>query len=160
MSQRHNDRSLLPQDTSFDNADQPGLAQPFSQAEVDELLYGTDRRVEERLGRLREIRDELAGRESADWGDEDPAALLAEVDRAIEALGTDEANADDTDDYAGLSPALVPEDDLESLSPDDVDARAAIEGPDEDDDDAEEPGILDESEWDDGDDFRPERGVH
>jgi hypothetical protein len=163
MSQTHDRGTLVPQETNFDNADQPGIAQPYSQTEIEDLLFGDDRPVEERLQRLREMRSELSARESGDWGDEDPAALLAEVDRAIDALSTDEANADDTDSYAGLAPALETEADLESLSPDDVEAREAIEGQDEDvylDDEDDEPGILDESEWDDGDEFKPERGVH
>ena len=162
MSESHNHGIIMPQETNFDNADQPGISQPYSQAEIEDLLFSDDRPVEERLERLREIRSELAGRESADWGDEDPAALLGEVDRAIDTLTTDEANADDTDDYANLAPALEQEVDLESLSPDDVDARQAIEGPDEEiylDEEEEELGILDETEWDEGDDFKPERGV-
>jgi hypothetical protein len=163
MGQVHNHGTMMPQEINFDNADQPGISQPYSQTEVEELLFGDDRPVEERLQRLREIRAELANRESADWGDEDPAALLLEVDRAIDALRTDEDNADDTDAYANLSPALEQEADLESLSPDDVEAREAIEGPDEDvylDDEEDELGVLDDSEWDEGDDFKPERGVH
>lgn len=160
MSQTHHRGTLMPQEINFDNADQPGISQPYSQTEIEELLFGDDRPVEERLQRLREIRSELAGRESADWGDEDPAALLGEVDRAIDALSTDGANADDTDDYANLAPAMEREANLETLSPDDFEAREAIEGPDEEVDlDDDEPGILDETEWDDGDDFRPERGV-
>jgi len=162
MSQNHNYGTMLPQEINFDNSDQPGISQPYSQTEIEELLFGDDRSVEERLQRLREIRDELAGRESADWGDEDPAALLGEVDRAIDALSTDEDNADDTDDYANLAPVLEQEADLESLSPDDVDAREAIEGPDEEADlDAEEnqPSVLDETEWEDGDGFKPDEGV-
>ena len=162
MSETHNHGITMPQETNFDNADQPGISQPYSQAEIADLLFSDDRPVEERLERLREIRSELAGRESADWGDEDPAALLGEVDRAIDTLTTDEANADETDDYANLAPALEQEADLESLSPDDVDARQAIEGPDEEiylDEEEEELGILDETEWDEGDDFKPERGV-
>ena len=163
MSQIHHRGTLVPQEINFDNADQPGISQPYSQAEVEELLFGDDRPVAERLERLREIRSELANRESADWGDEDPAALLGEVDRAIDALGTDEDNADETDDYANLSSALVQDPTLDSLAPDDIDAREAIASEDEDihlDDEEDEPGILDETEWDDGDDFKPERGVH
>jgi hypothetical protein len=154
---------MMPQETNFDNADQPGIAQPFSQAEIEELLFGDDRPVTERLERLHEIRNEMAARESGDWGDEDPAALLAEIDRAIDTLNADETNADETDDYANLSAPLEPEADIESLSPDDVEAREAIEGQDEEvylDDEDEEPGILDESEWEDGDEFKPERGTH
>jgi hypothetical protein len=164
MSQTHDRGTMLPQDTNFDNADQPGISQPFSQTEIEELLFGDDRPVEERLERLHEMRSELAGRESADWGDEDPAALLREVDRAIATLRTDEANADETDDYASLSAALEQAADLESLSPDDLDAREAIEGPDEDpffeDEVPDELDPIDGEEWDGGDEFRPEHGVH
>ena len=163
MSHTHDHGTMMPQETNFDNADQPGISQPFSQAEIEELLFGDDRPAGERLERLREMRSELAIRESADWGDQDPAALLGEIDRAIEALSTDSADADETDDFANLSAPFERDVDLESLSPDDVDARAAIEGPDEDfqlAEEEEELGILDEAEWDEGDDFRPEHGVH
>jgi hypothetical protein len=157
MTQLHHHGTMMPQETSFDNADQPGIAQPFTQTEVEELLFGDDRPVEERLDRLREMRSEAIARQSADWGDDDPAALLSEIDRAIEELAMDSADADATSDYANLSAPLEWEADLESLSPDDVDARAAIEGDADEDDDS---GILDDTEWDEGDDFRPERGVH
>jgi hypothetical protein len=158
MSPTHHHGTMMPQETDFDNADQPGIAQPFSQTEIEELLFGDDRPAEERLARLREIRDEAAARESADWGDEDPAALLEEIDRAIEALSTDVQDADDTIDYANLSAPLErdPDEHLDALSPDDVDAREALEG----DEDEEDLDVLDESEWEEGDDFRPERGVH
>lgn len=146
--------SILPQDLTFDNADQPGTAMPVTQSEIDELEFGDDRPVEERLARLRELRDNMVTREAGDWGDEDPKAMIAEIDRVIETLGTDEANADDTDDYAGLAPSLDsdPLDRRELLSPDD-DLLAA-------DEDQEELDVLDEEEWDDGDDFKPEHGVH
>ena len=45
------------------------------------------------------------------------------------------------------------------LSPDDIEAREAIEA-DDDLDEEDEIAPLDETEWDDGDDFKPERGVH
>ena len=165
MSQSHHHGTIVPQEINFDNADQPGISQPFSQSEVEELLFGDDRPVEERLERLREIRSEAAARESADWGDEDPAALLDEIDRAIEALTTDMGDADDTADFANLSASFEhdPSDHLEALSPDDEDARHALEGDDElydEDEEVDDLGVLDESEWEEGDDFRPERGVH
>lgn len=162
MAQHHDHHdTLVPQDTNFDNADQPGIAQPYTQAEVEELLYGTDRPASERLARLRELRDESAIRESGDWGDQDPAAMLDELDRAIDELSATVANADDADDYAGLEAPFEPGDRLDALSPDDIDARHAIEG-DEDlfDDEDDDLGPLDEAEWDEGDDFRPEKGVH
>ncbi|KKB77044.1 hypothetical protein VW29_18980 [Devosia limi DSM 17137] len=159
MAQHHDHRgTIVPQRTNFDNADQPGIAQPFSQSEIEELLFGDERSAEERLQRLQEIRDELVARGSADFGDKDPEALLAEIDRAIEALSVTSNNADETNDYAGLAAPLGrdPADHLDALSPDDIDARHALEGEDEmfDDEDVEEP------EWDEGDDFRPEHGTH
>ena len=160
---QHNDHhgTMLPQDTNFDNADQPGIAQPYSQAEVEELLYGTDRPASERLARLNEMRDEATTRESADWGDQDPASLLDEIDRAIDELSATIANADDGDDYAGLAPTFDTGDRLDTLSPDDIEAREAIEADDDlDEEDEDDITPLDETEWEDGDDFKPEQGVH
>ena len=153
--------TMVPQDTNFDNADQPGIAQPYSQSEIEELLYGDDRPASERLARLRELRDESAIRESGDWGDQDPAAMLVELDRAIDELSATIANADDTDSYAGLQTTFDndPADRLDTLSPDDVDARHAIESDDDLDNEEDDLGPLDETGWDQGDDFRPEKGV-
>ena len=165
MAQHHDHHgTMVPQDTNFDNADQPGIAQPYTQAEVEELLYGDDRPAGERLARLRELRDESAIRESGDWGDQDPAAILDELDRAIDELSATIANADDGDDYADLAPPLDrdPADRLDALSPDDIDARHAIESDEDffDNEDDDALGPIDEAEWDEGDDFRPEKGVH
>lgn len=162
MAQHHDHHgAMVPQDTNFDNADQPGIAQPYTQAEVEELLHGDDRPASERLARLRELRDESSIRESGDWGDQDPAAMLDELDRAIDELSATLANSDDNEDYAGLDTNFDNDaaDRLDALSPDDVDARHAIESDDEFEDD-EDTGPLDEAEWEEGDDFRPERGVH
>ncbi len=157
--QPHHPGSLLPQDTNFDNADQPGIAQPYSQAEIEDLLYGTDRPASERLARLRELRDESAIRDSGDRGEQDPASMLDELDRAIDELSATIANADDGDAYADLSPAVErdPDTRLDTLSPDDEEARQAILGDDEGEEDDLAP--LDAAEWDDGDDFDPEQGV-
>ena len=163
MAQHHDHHgTIVPQDTNFDNADQPGIAQPYTQSEVEELLYGDDRPAAERLARLRELRDESSIRESGDWGDQDPAAMLDELDRAIDELSATIANSDDTNDYAGLATNFDndPAGRLDTLAPDDVDARHAIESDDEFDGDEDDLGPLDEAEWDEGDDFRPEKGVH
>ena len=165
MAQHHDHHgNMVPQETNFDNADQPGIAQPYTQSEVEELLYGDDRPASERLERLHELRAESAIRESGDWGDQDPAAMLDELDRAIDELSATIANADDGDDYAGLAPSFDndPADRLDALAPDDVDARHAIESDDEffDDEDEDELTPLDATEWDEGDEFKPERGVH
>lgn len=160
MAQHHDHHgTMVPQDTNFDNADQPGISQPYTQSEVEELLYGEDRSASERLARLRELRDESVIRESGDWGDQDPAALLDELDRAIDELSATIANGDDGEDYAGLATNFDndPANRLDALSPDDEDAREAIEG---DDEGSGEPQPLDDAEWDDGDDFDPDKGVH
>lgn len=159
MAQHHDHHgTMVPQDTNFDNADQPGIAQPYSQAEIEDLLYGDDRSASERLARLRELRDEASIRESGDWGDQDPAAMLDELDRAIDELSATIANSDDLDDaYAGLETNFDndPADRLDALSPDDEEARQAIEG-DEDDEAAPE----DDDHWQGSDEFRTERDLH
>jgi hypothetical protein len=171
MAQPNNQHgSIVAQDAIYDAADQPGIAYPYTQDEVDELLYGVDRSASERLARLREIRDQMAVRESGDWGDQDPAAMMDELDRAIDELSANIANSmdDNEDDYMLLEPALDidPSEKLDSLSPDDVDAISAIAGTDvdaaDDDEDDEEDDLvpLDEAEWEDEDGFDPDKGVH
>ena len=158
----NNHDAVLPQDTDFDNDDQPGIAQPYTQSEIEDLLYGTDRPASERLAALQDMRNENAIRESGDWGDQDPAAMLDEIDRAIDELSAIMANADDLDDdYPGLETGLDTSERLDTLSPDDVDAIDAIEnGSDlDEEDDADDISPLDESEWQDDDDFKPEQGV-
>jgi hypothetical protein len=163
MAQHHDHHgTMVPQDTNFDNADQPGIAQPYTQSEVEELLYGDDRPASERLARLRELRDESAIRESGDWGDQDPAAMLEELDRAIDELSAIVANGDDDEAYAGLATNFDndPADRLDALSPDDEDGRYAIEGDDEIMDEEEEAALLEEPEWDGGEEFRTDRDFH
>ena len=155
--------AVVPQDTNFDNADQPGIAQPYTQSEVEELLYGDDRPASERLAQLRALRDESAIRESGDWGDQDPAAMLDEIDRAIDELSATIANSEDSDDFAGLATTFDndPNDRLDALSPDDDEARQAIEG-DEDEffEDDDDDNSLEEEAWDGGEEFRTERDLH
>lgn len=165
MAQHHDHHgTMVAQDTSFENADTPGISQPYTQSEVEDLLYGDDRSASERLARLRELRDESAIRESGDWGDQDPAAMLDELDRAIDELSATIANADDNEDYAGLATNFDndPADRLDALSPDDEDARHAIEGDDEAYFDEDEDGddSLEEEAWDGGEEFRTERDLH
>lgn len=143
---------LVPQETNFDNADNPGIAQPYSQSEIEDLLYGDDRSVAERVARLKEIRSEALARESGDFGDQDPAAMLDELDRAIEELEGDAANLDETGDAAALMSA-DPADHLDALSPDDVDARQALIG--EDDLDEEEWPEDDDNVWQGSEEFKP-----
>ena len=163
MAQHHDHHgTMVPQDTNFDNSDQPGIAQPYTQAEVEELLYGDDRPASERLARLRELREESAIRESGDWGGQDPAAMLDEIDRAIDELSATIANADDGEDYADLARALDrdPADRLDTLSPDDVDARSAIESEEEEFFEDDEPGPVDDDQWPGSEEFRTDKDLH
>lgn len=154
--------TVVPQDTNFDNADQPGIAQPYTQSEVEELLFGGDRPASERLALLRELRNESAIRESGDWGDQDPASMLDEIDRAIDELSATIANADDNGDFAGLATTFDndPADRLDTLSPDDEETRQAIEGDEEAFFDDEDDESLEEETWDGGEEFRTERDLH
>ena len=163
MAQHHDHHgTMVPQDTNFDNADQPGIAQPYTQSEVEELLYGDDRPANERLARLRELRDESAIRESGDWGGQDPAAMLEELDRAIDELSAVVANGDDNETYAGLATTFDndPAERLDTLSPDDEETRHAIEGDEEAFFDDEDDEALEEETWDGGEEFRTDRDLH
>ncbi|MET0438722.1 MAG: hypothetical protein ABW043_14625 [Devosia sp.] len=158
MAQMHHRGTLVPQETNFDNADQAGIAQPYSQSEIEDLLYGDDRPVDERLARLREMRDESAIRESGDWGDEDPAAMLDELDRAIEELSGDREASDDN---FGVADAVLddPANHSHALSPDDVDALEQLAGESlEDDEDGfyeeDEDGPADDDHWAGSEEFR------
>ncbi|UXN70742.1 hypothetical protein N8A98_06025 [Devosia neptuniae] len=164
MAQHHDHHgTMVPQQTNFDNADQPGIAQPYSQSEIEDLLYGDDRPAMERLARLRELREETSIRESGDWGDQDPAAMLDELDRAIDELSATIANADDTNDFADLDAPLDrdPDGRLDMLSPDDEEGRQAIEGdPEEEFFEEDDLGPIEETPWDGSDEFHPEKDLH
>jgi hypothetical protein len=155
MAQMHNRGTLLPQETNFDNADQAGIAQPYTQSEIEDMLYSDERPVEERLARLREMRDEASVRESGDFGDDDPAALLDELDRAIEELSGDAAASDENFE---LADAVVddPADHSHALAPDDVDALTELSGVPEEDAfyDDDEDGPADDDHWAGSEEFR------
>lgn len=103
---------LVSQNTGLDDgAFQPGIAQPISQNEIEDLIYADDRPTEERLARLREIRDDVRARASIDYVDEDQATLLAELDIAVEQL-----EARESDGPGGLT--YDPAEHREVLSPD------------------------------------------
>lgn len=139
--------------TAGNDGDTPGFAQPVSQAEIEELLYGDSWTAAARVLRLTEIRAELAEMESSDLGEDDPLALIQEIDAAVARLNGL------NDDGDGPTTDQAPEDHRETLSPD-SDELEAIEANDEDslEDDFETP--LDEIEWVDGDGFDPKHGVH
>lgn len=122
--------TILPQSNGFDDGeDTPGIAQPISQSEIEELLYNDERPVDERIERLREMRDEAAIRASGDSGS-DAWILLRELENALDMLVRDEEAADSNAEFAVFDAAyeVDPADHLEALSPDDEDGRLAIEG--------------------------------
>jgi hypothetical protein len=139
----HMNRSVESQDTRNDgDGEQVLIAQPLSQAEIDELLYSDEFPREERLARLRQVRLELSEQEASDFGSDDPGALLGVVIEAIAAL---EDGVGESMDAASVD--HNPEDHRETLSPD-SDELDAIEQADEDSlsDDIVENDVLDEIE--------------
>lgn len=147
--------SLLPQEEHLDAIDQVTTAQPYTQNEIEDLLYGDERPVEERIARLREMRSESVTRESGDWGDEDPASLISEIDRAIDELSGDSATSDDNFELEGVL-ADDPANHSHALSPDDVDALRELSGEEDflNDDDAQ----TDDEHWAGSEEFR--KDVH
>lgn len=121
--------TLLPQVSDIDD-DPPGIALPISQTEIEDLLYNDERPIDERIDRLREMREEALVQASAGVRGGDTRGLLRELNRAIDMLSADELEADETADFAGLEVAyeVDPADHLDTLSPDDEDGRMAIEG--------------------------------
>ena len=154
----HINRTVESQDTRNDgDGEQVIIAQPLSQAEIDELLYSAEFPREERLDRLRQVQADLAEREASDFGSDDPGALLGLVNEAILALESDFGES-----MEAASVDHNPEAHRETLSPD-SDELEAIEEADEASlsDDIVENDVLDETEWEaDADGFDSRKGVH
>lgn len=147
MTSAHPGR-VLPQDfVPQDGGGDMMTALPISQAEIEELLYGDDRPAAERVERLVELAESLRGRESGDFGDNDPGRLLSEIDAAIARI-----NGALDPDVEVDEPTMDgdPLDHRETLSPD-SDELEAIEEDDEASltDGAEplEDEVLDPEEW-------------
>jgi hypothetical protein len=156
MVQPHdNSDPLMPYDATFDATEQIALALPYSQDEIEDLLYGSDRPVEERIDRLKEMRAELAARESGDFGDQDPRDMIGEIDRAISELSA-EAEQADADGALDAAVDIDPADHLDALAPDDVDARAALIGEEEFYDEDEDGPVDDDHVWQGSDEFKPD----
>lgn len=140
-------RDLVGQDMPIGNdGDTPGMAQPVSQTEVEELLYSDDWPIEERLARLRDMRRDIAEFEAPDYGDEDPLTLVRFIDDAITRLQRLTGE--------GMDPTSVDQDasaHRETLSPD-SDELEAIEAADEASfgEDAADDDSIDKSQWIDG----------
>ncbi|KQU94393.1 hypothetical protein [Devosia sp. Root105] len=139
-------RGLIAEDTPAGNdGDTPGFAQPVSQTEIEELLYGDDWPAVERLARLLAIRDELSNLEATDFGDDDPRTLIGAIDEAVAQLNGLAGE--------GMDPTSVDHDPAahrETLSPD-SDELEAIEAADEASLEDEPESAIDKSQWIDGD---------
>lgn len=154
MAQHHdNSDALMPFDGTFDATEQVSFGLPFSQDEIEDLLYGGDRPVDERIERLKEMRAELVTREQGDFGDEDPTAMIEEIDRALDELQGDLANADDNGEL-DAAVDIDPADHLDALAPDDVDARAALIGEEEFYEEDEEGPADDDHAWHGSEEFK------
>jgi hypothetical protein len=160
MSNLHPGR-VLPQDAVPDDGSGEMItAQPVSQAEIEDLLYGDDRPAAERVERLTELADNLRDQEQGDFGGDDPRRLLTEIDAAIARINS----ALERDPELEFDEPTMDDDPLnhrETLSPDSEELEAI-----EDDDEASltdgseplEDEVLDPEEWSE-DDFDVERGV-
>lgn len=153
MTSNHHFRGLIAEDTPAGNdGDVPGFAQPVSQAEVEDLLYGDDWPARERLARLLSIRDELGNLEATDFGDDDPRRLIGAIEAAVAQLRDVEGE--------GMDPTSVDHDPAahrETLSPD-SDELEAIEAEDKASLEDEPDGAIDTSQWIDGDGPDPDKG--
>lgn len=129
MAEHPHEGRVIPVDQAMsDDANPLAALMPISLDEVNDYLYDESRSSEERLDRLREIRDSLAGLDASDtMGDID--ALRGEIDGAIATLEDSDRSA--PDDAAN---SFDPADHIEAQSPDDDDAIARITGEDDDQD--------------------------
>ena len=153
MSSNHHFSGLIAEDTPAGNdGDTPGFAQPVSQTEIEELLYGDSWPAAERLERLQAIRGELFDLEGPDFGDNDPLSLMRAVDDAIARLSGVEGE--------GMDPTSVDHDadaHRETLSPD-SDELEAIEEDDAASLTEDEETAIDKSQWIDGLDREGDKG--
>lgn len=121
----HEGRVIPVDEATGDDANPLAALMPISLDEINDYLYDESRSTEERLDRLREISQNLAGLEASDVGS-DVDALRDEIEAAIAALeGAERAAPEDA------ATSYDPADHLESQSPDDEDAIARITGEDE-----------------------------
>jgi hypothetical protein len=160
MSNLHPGR-VLPQDVvPADGGGDSITALPVSQAEIEDLLYGDDRPAAERVERLAELAETLRNQEPGDFGDNDPARLVSEIDAAIARIN----GALERDPDLAFDETTMDDDPLnhrETLSPD-SDELEAIEEDDEaslsDGSEPLEDEVLDPEEWSE-DDLDVNRGV-
>ncbi len=153
MSNAHPGR-IIPQDiVAPDGSGESLTALPVSQSEIDDLLYGVDRPVHERVERLNELAASLRDLQPGDFGDQDPRALIGEIEEAIARLSGGVV------DDAAAELGAMDDDPLahrETLAPDSDELEALEE---EDEASMSEDAVLDPAEWEDGDGFDADRGV-
>lgn len=141
-------RDLIGQDDTVGNdGDTPGFSAPIGPGEIEELLYNEGWTATARIERLVELRARLAELESADFGDDDPLALIRQIDAAIGQLQSLEGEGMDA---AGIDMDASAH--RETLSPDpdellDLEALDAVSLTD--DEEPDEDGI-DKREWIEG----------
>jgi hypothetical protein len=113
MAEPSRTERVFAQDYQTDDENFPtGNADPVTEAELDDLLYG-EGDPHERMARLLELRNELVGRQSSEFTDDDANELLADVDRAILRLRGDRGSPAELGDFEGEET-----DHRETLSPD------------------------------------------
>jgi hypothetical protein len=142
----------VPQDTAMnDSSEETIISLPLSEAEIEDLLYGGERSSAERIELLRALRDDIAERESSDFGDSDPRALVDEIDsRIAELLGAERD---------GSKQGMLDRDPLahrETLAPDSDELNAL-----EEDDEAslgEEPDLFGDGADEEGEALQPSLG--
>lgn len=123
MAEHPHEGRVIPVDQALgDDANPMAALMPMSLDEVNDYLYDESRPTEERLDRLREISNGLAGLEASDVGS-DIDALRDEVDAAIAALEGAERSAPED-----AATSFDPADHIESQSPDDEAAISRITG--------------------------------
>lgn len=104
------------------DADQPGISQPVTQAEIDDILNSPDMLVEEKQARLEEIAQQVGYRETIDQGDEfHPLGLqISEALNLLAQGGHNYSTVEETGfDPEGRSDARSPDD---ADGPEDQDA--------------------------------------
>lgn len=123
MPEHPHEGRVMPVDSALGDDANPLPAQmPISADEINDYLYDESRPAEERLDRLREIRDSLAGLDASDTSN-DVESLRGEVDAAIMALEGGERSAPED-----AARAFDPEDRIDTQSPDDEDAISRVVG--------------------------------
>ncbi|MER0237904.1 hypothetical protein [Fulvimarina sp. MAC8] len=85
------------------DADNPGITQPVTQDEIDDILNNQTMPIEERQMRLEELRSRIGTRENADRGD-DMSAIEMQLSEALGLLA-DGGHTYSTAEGVGMDPA-------------------------------------------------------